>query len=193
MSDRISQLQPFNEHRFDDCIAYLAAKHDRPLTVYEMMKLHVMIDVYHTLDRGTPVIGGTIWPFTNGPVSRSSKSRVSQWQKQYEMKAQMPDGFLVIDEGDRLRVKPARIPDDEDFSESELAAMHRAWGDVVELLDKNGFLASQAFFHCDGFIGRAWKKARSCGQNLNWNDIIDEYHAEHSDEDHSRIKALLRI
>jgi hypothetical protein len=193
MPEHISQLQPFNEHRFDDCIAYLAAKHDRPLGVYEMMKLHVMIDVYHTLDRGAPVIGGTIYPFTNGPVSRSSKSRVSHWQKQYEMKARMPDGFLVIDEGDRLRVKPARVPDEDDFSRSELAAMDRAWHDVVKLLDEGGFQASQAFFHRDGFIGRAWKKARNCGQNLDWNDIIDEYHSEHSDKDPSRIKALLRF
>src|SRR5438034_11767384 len=81
MSQRLlTQLQPFNDHRFDDCMAFLAAKHGRPLSVYEMMKLHAMIDVYHTLDRGKPVIGGSLWPFTNGPISRVAKSRVGQWR-----------------------------------------------------------------------------------------------------------------
>src|SRR5580704_9195545 len=78
--ERLAQLQPFNEHRFDDCMAYLAAKNCRPLSVYEMMKLHVMIDVYHAIARGKPVIGGSLSPFTNGPVSRSAKSRITQWR-----------------------------------------------------------------------------------------------------------------
>lgn len=193
MTGQICQLQPFNEFRFDDCIAYLSSTHNRALTVYEIMKLHVMIDVYHTLDRGKPAIGGVIWPFTNGPVSRSSKGRVAIWRKKYETTAQMPDGFLIIDEGDRLSIKATRVPDEDDFSVAEISAMDRAWKDVVELLDEKGFEASQAFFHQDSFIGQAWKNARNRGQSLDWMEIVDEYDKAHPGEDHSKIKIMLQI
>lgn len=192
-SHRLTQLQPFNEYRFDDCMAYLSARHHRPLAVYEIMKLHVMIDVYHTLDCGKPVIGGTIWPFRNGPVSRSSKSRISGWQHKYERDGRMPDGFSITDDGNRLTFTPTRVPEQDDFSDAEISAMDRAWKDVVELLDKQGFAASQAFFHRDSFVGQAWEKAKHCGQNLDWNDIVDEYDRAHPGEDHSRLKALLRF
>ena len=162
MSDRpFSQLQPFNEHRFDDCIAYLSAKYRRPLSTYEMMKLHVMIDVHHTLDRGKPVIGGSISAFTNGPVSRSAKSRVTHWRKRYEQIGEMPDGFILIEDEEWFRVKPTRVPEDDDFSAAELAAMEKAWQDVIPLLDEHGFPISQNYFHRDSFIGRAWKTAQS--------------------------------
>ena len=188
----VTQLMPFNECRFDDCIAFLAAKHDRALSTYEMMKLHVLIDVNHTLDKGKPVIGGAIWPFTNGPVSRSAKSRVSYWRKRYELSGQMPDGFVLIDDGDRLMVKPTRVPEEEEFSRSELTAMDRAWTDVMGLLATGGFGASQRFFHEDGFIGKAWSKARRRGTSLDWTEIIDEYDAAHG-TDHSRIKTMMCV
>ncbi len=188
----ITQLQPFNEFRFDDCIAYLAYLYGHPLSIYEAMKLHVMIDVYHVLDRARPVIGGTIYPFTNGPVSRSSKSRVSAWQNRYEKFGQMPEGFEFIDQGAFLKIKPTRMPDADDFSVSEIDAMNLAWRDVVERLEREGFNASQEFFHGKGFIGKAWNKARQSGRNLDWEDIINEYDKENG-SDHSRVKSLLRI
>jgi len=185
------QLMPFNQYRFDDCMAYLAAKHGDELNTYELMKLHVMIDVYHTLERGKPVIGGSFWPFTNGPVARSAASRVSSWRKGYEVLGKQPDGFqLRSDAGDRLLVKPTAVPEEDDFSRSEIEAMGRAWDEVMDTL-KKGFAASQEFFHGGGFIGKAWLKARNSGLALDWNDIIDEYDAAFH-KNHSHIKALLR-
>lgn len=190
---KITQLQPFNEHRFDDCIAFLAVKHGRALSLYEMVKLHVMIDVYHTLDRGRPVIGGTISPFTNGPVSRSAKGRVTSWQRHYEARGEMPEHFIIHDDGERLTYEPKTAPDEDDFSAAELEAMDHAWRDVVDILDRGGFKASQEYFHHASFIGRAWRKAKNCGGTLTWDDIIDEYDRSHSDEDHSRLKTLIRF
>jgi hypothetical protein len=188
----LGRLMPFNECRFDDCMAYLAGAHRRPLGTYEMMKLHVMIDVYHTLDRGKPAIGGAFWPFTNGPVARAAKSRVRHWESRYEKTGAMPDGFMLKEEGGRLVATPVRVPDCEDFSAAELDAMERAWRDVIGPLDAaGGFSSSQEFFHKDSFIGRAWEKARQRGSFLDWNEIIDEYDAA-TGEDHSHIKLLLR-
>ena len=187
----LAQLMPFNECRFDDCMAYLSAEHGRPLSIYEMMKLHVMIDVYHTLERGKPAIGGKVSPFTNGPVSRSSKRRVEDWHRKYEKYATMPDAFVLVDDGVHVRAKPVSVPEKDDFSPAELAAMERAWKDVVVLLEEKGFEESQRFFHSGSFIGRAWAKARHHGTNLDWNEIIDEYDADHPGEDHSWAKAML--
>src|SRR6266704_354270 len=89
----VRRLLPFNEDRFEDCLAYLSAKHQRSLTVYEMMKLHVMIDVYHTIDHGKPIIGGELWPFTNGPVARCAKNRVAEWEEQYQTFGTHPARF----------------------------------------------------------------------------------------------------
>jgi hypothetical protein len=187
----LAQLMPFNEFRFDDCMAYLAAKHNRALSVYEMMKLHVMIDVYHTLARGKPAIGGKVSAFTNGPVSRSSKSRVDDWHRKYERYASMPEAFVLLDDGDRVRAKPVIMPEEDDFSPAELAAMERAWKDVVVLLEERGFEESQRFFHSASFIGRAWAKARQRGTNLDWYEIIEEYDSDHPGEDHSWATAML--
>jgi hypothetical protein len=190
-SEIISQIQPFNEYRFDDCIAYLSAKHNRTLSTYEMMKLHVMIDVYHTLGRGKPVIGGSLYPFTNGPVSRSAKGRVTQWKKEYDQAGTMPDRFVLIEDRDTLRFKTSLAPDKDEFSNAELGAMDRAWDTVIGTLNHGGWEASQKYFHRDGFIGRAWQKARRRGGNLDWSEIIEEYAAETPETDLSHLRELL--
>jgi len=190
----LTQLQPFNEHRFDDCMAYLSAKHGRPLSTYEMMKLHVMIDVHHTLNNAMPVIGGDIWPFKNGPVPNCAKHRVADWIKKYEEAGDLPEGFKIIDKGERYQFDPTRVPEKDDFSESELAAMELAWRDVVLTLDQpDGFSASQKFFHGDTLIGEAWNKAWNRGTALDWNEIIDAYGATYSGLDYSHIKTMMRF
>ena len=174
-------------------MAYLAAKHNRALALYEMMKLHVMIDVYHTIENGKPVIGGQIAAFTNGPVPRSSKTHVGHWKKAYEQSGEMPDGFVITEYRDRLTVIPTQPPSREDFSDSEIKAMDRAWRDVVHLLDKDGeeegWKASQNYFHKSSFIGRAWEYARHHGTNLDWIRILDEYKTDNPDADIERVEA----
>jgi len=193
----LTQLQPFNEFRFNDCMAFLAEKHSRALSLYEMMKLHVMIDVYHTIAHGKPVIGGPIAAFTNGPVPRSSKSHIARWKKIYEQSGQMPDGFLIEEHRDRLTFIPTQPPSRDDFSDAEIAAMDRAWTDVVYILDKDGdeegWIASQKYFHKDSFIGRAWEHARHHGTSLDWCRILDEYKKDHQDADIDGVKSLLCI
>jgi hypothetical protein len=190
----ITQLQPFNEFRFDDCMAFLAARHNHPLSTYEMMKLHVMIDVHHTLSNAMPVIGGDIWPFKNGPVARCAKHRVADWIRRYEEAGEVPDGFKIIDQGERYLFEPERVPEDDDFSNSELAAMELAWRDVVPVLAApDGFLASQEFFHKDSPIGVAWGEAWTRGTALDWNEIIDAYAAVCPGLDYSSIKTMMRF
>jgi hypothetical protein len=187
-----AQLLPFNEWRFDDCMAYLSSTHGRALSVYEMMKLHVMIDVHHTIFCGKPAIGGTFSAFTNGPVSRSAKARVQTWKNRFAKTGEMPDGFLLREDAeDRVRFVPTDTPDEDDFSQAELRAMNLAWRDVVEKLVTQGWDQSQRFFHADGFIGKAWKQARQRGLPLDWNDILDEYAIAYPHEDVGRAKALL--
>jgi hypothetical protein len=195
LPSRLTQLQPFNEHRFDDCMAYLSAKYGRPLSTYEMMKLHVMVDVHHTLNNAMPVIGGDVWPFKNGPVARCAKNRVADWIKRYEVSGESPEGFEIIDKGDRYRFAPTAIPDKDDFSESELAAMELAWADVVPALNSgpDGFARSQNFFHSDSPIGQAWAKAWARAGALDWNEIIDAYAAKFSGLDYSYVKAMIRF
>lgn len=193
--DRVAvraQLLPFNEWRFDDCMSYLSAKHGRALSVYEMMKLHVMIDVYHTVFSGKPAIGGSFWAFTNGPVSRSAKARVQTWKNRYAKNGEMPDGFLLREDAeDRIHFVPTQTPEDDDFSPAEIRAMNLAWSDVVEKLTTHGWEQSQRFFHSEGFIGKAWKKARQRGLPLDWNDILDEYAIAFPNEDVERAKVLI--
>ena len=189
---RVTQLAPFNEFRFDDCMAYLSSKYARPLSKYEMMKLHVMIDVHHTVARGKPVIGGRVAAFTNGPVARSAMSRVSHWLKRYEREGIQPDGFLVEEETDSFRMKPTRVPEEDDFSPAELEAMEKAWGDVIGLLEAKGFQASQDFFHKDSYVGRAWMSARRRGECLDWNEIIDGFYADQGGGEADRVKTLMR-
>lgn len=102
----------------------------------------------------------------------------------------MPDGFSVIEDNDQIRFKATRAPEEDEFSVLEINAMGRAWDAVVQKLDKEGFTASQRYFHSEAFIGKAWNKAWQRGGNLDWNEIIDEYDAEFHN-DHSQIKTLL--
>lgn len=188
----LKQVLPFNESRFDDCVSYLAHKHGRELSVYELMKLHVMIDVFHCVQHGKPVIGGPLFPFTNGPVSRSSKYRVSEWCEKYQVGAEHPERFKVVEGLEGIHFAPVSAPSDDEFSDSELDAMQRAWDAVIPTLEEDdGFNKSQRYFHSDSFIGRAWSRAKKFGRELDWDEIIDEYDRENS-TDHSHIKIIMR-
>jgi hypothetical protein len=193
MPSPITQLQPFNEHRFDDCMAYLSSKHGRVLSRYEMMKLHVMIDVHHVLDNGIPVIGGEIWPYTNGPVIPCAFHRVSDWIKNYEQTGETPDCFTIAENSaERYEFGPKCCPDKEDFSESEIAAMEAAWNDVIPVL-VSGFDQSQRYFHEESPIGEAWEKASQRGGALDWEEIFELYSRKYDHSIYSHTHGLIRL
>lgn len=190
-AQRLTQLMPFNEFRFDDCMAFLSVKHGRELNKYEMMKLHVMIDVHHTIMRGKPVIGGKLSPYTNGPVARIAWARVKTWINQYDRRGVFPDGFLVKEGENGHTLRALQSPDQEDFSSAELQAMEKAWDDVIGRLQREKFQGSQDFFHGETAIGRAWLSAKHRGDFLDWNEIIDNYEKDGADLSH--VKAMLYV
>lgn len=186
----LNQLLPFNESRFDACMAYLSAKHSRDLTQYDMVKLHVMTDIFHALEHGKPVIGGALDAWQFGPLVEKAYNRVRRWRFVVDETGEQPEFFEFVGQkgaADRFR---AREPvNDEDLSPSEVKAMTKAW-DVIMSLD---WSESQDYFHSDStFIGRAWKKAREARVGVDWDDIIDEYDRQF-DENHAHIKRLVRV
>jgi antitoxin SocA-like protein len=188
----VKQVLPFNQFRFEDCMAYLSAKHDRELSVYELMKLHVMIDVFHTISRGKPVIGGTFSAFRSGPVSRTAKHHVREWLDLYEEGSETPELFDATEkDADRTYFKAKESPDPDEFSKSELDAMDKAWETVIPLLDES-FKKSQDYFHKDSPVGKAWLCAKKAGRELNWNDIIDEFNQD-TGRNHSHLKTIMQL
>ncbi len=188
----LHQLQPFNEHRFADCLAYLSAKHGRRLSLYESVKLHVMIDVFHTVAHRKPVIGGHFLPFPNGPVSRPAEAHFNNWQERYNERGEVPDGFAATETQYGLAVQGTRPPDPDEFSDAERAAMDAAWASVVPTYDR-GWGESQDFFHRDSFVGRAWRSARNLGKPLDWNVILDEYDRENGTAARADVADLLAL
>jgi hypothetical protein len=183
----LNQLAPFNAHRFEAVIAYMSwkAKVKRTFDQYEMLKLHVMIDVLHVLKYGQPVIGGQLEAWQDGPVVHEAYYQVTQWIRSAETGGVRPR-YLCVTRGHGRRnvilCTATAEPDPDDFSESELEVMRQAWKLVV----KQSYADLKKYFHEDAsFIGRAYKKAvaRDPGQTydiqISWDDIIDEYAKEH--------------
>src|SRR4051794_15408033 len=73
----LSQITPFNQHRFDAVIRYLSARHGRTLTQNDIVKIHVMTDVYHVIDYGMPVMGGQLEPWKHGAVVQRAYNRIA--------------------------------------------------------------------------------------------------------------------
>ncbi|HEX4792464.1 MAG TPA: hypothetical protein VH370_01665 [Humisphaera sp.] len=173
-SSHLSQLIPYNAVQFDRCMAYLAQKWARGLTRYDMVKLHVMTDVYHVLETGHQSIGGPLEPWNLGPVVARSWARLSRWERRFDQLGEEPPGYALgrSDKG-YTTYRPTAAPDLDELAASELAAMDRA----VELLKPMSFDESQRFFHGDKtFMGQAYNSARRNHQKqISWADIIDAY------------------
>lgn len=72
-------------------------------------------------------------------------------------------------------VKQTYLPDTEEFSASEIAAMDKAY----ELFNSLNHDDLYAYFHSpDTFIGYAWNRARQAKTDLSWRDILDAYERE---------------
>lgn len=171
-------------------MTYLAKEHGQSLTQYDMVKLHVMTDVYHVIEHGTPVIGGTLDPWDHGPVvKRAYDYLMGLWRRYRETGLSHPVFSAESSDTKKVYFSPKTPIDYDDLSESEIAAMDRAWNAVMSL----DWTASQKFFHePSSFMGRAWKNAESEQRPIDWIEIIDAYDEE-TGNDHQHIKRIIRL
>jgi uncharacterized phage-associated protein len=170
---RLRQLIPFNSDRFDAAMSYLARQKNSSLSQQDMVKLHVMIDVFHVLRFGKPVIGGPLERWKGGTVVASAYKRLRNAGYRWERDQTQPESYRIL--GKRKSAflfEPIVQSEESDFSPSELDAMQKAWDCVMS---KN-FEQRADFFHSNKhFMGRAWLKAGTENAPVDWNDIIDAY------------------
>jgi len=185
------QLIPFNRHRFDAAMAVLSHKHKSTLTQLDMVKLHVMIDVFHVLFHGKPVIGGVIEKWAGGAVVAQAYRRLRRAAGEWEQDRTQPDNYKILGKRRNAFIfQPTSKPDERDFSKTELHAMEQSWDCVMS----KGFLDRQKFFHDENcFMGRAWIKAIG-NKPIHWEDVIDAYADLHPEyEFRDQIKTLVSI
>jgi hypothetical protein len=186
----LSQLTPFNAHRFDVCMTYLAREHGKTLTQYDLVKLHVMSDVFHVLTYGAPIIGGALERWDHGPVIRRAYDRLMSWWHRFRETGEQSDCFAAEPYMNKqVMFSPCQRTDFDDLSESEIESLERAWDTVMSM----DWTASQEFFHNPKYyMGRAWTNAKAEGRPIDWREIVDAYDLE-TGEDHSHIKRLIRF
>jgi hypothetical protein len=187
-----AQLIPFNEHQFDRCALWLAKKLGKTPTQYDLIKFHIMTDIYHVLECGTPVIGGAIAKWPAGPAVGRAYARISPSRVRPGTvigSLEVMDCYKTV-HGTicKFVARDGATVDEEEFSASEVSAMEKALK-IIEL-DWN---SSQAYFHNPqrSFVGKAWFEARDSGP-IDWNSIIDAYDAENG-TDHSAIKEIVAL
>jgi hypothetical protein len=179
--------------RFDSAIAYLAKNHKRPLSKYEIVKLHVLMDALHVIETGNAILGGTLQPWTEGPVVEEAWGRLDDWCARYDYTGEPPENFAVIAQGKLRFFSPICDADVDDFSASELDSMERAWTLLMSMMNGTyqGYLKARDYFHSeDTFLGRAFNQARRERRDIDWHDIIDAYDAIHG-TNHEHIKVLI--
>jgi uncharacterized phage-associated protein len=185
----LDQIAPFNATRFDLCMAYYCQRYKRELTQYDMVKLHLMTDIFHTLEQAKPVVGGSVQAWDFGPVIDQAYRRIKHWDYSHDETGSQPDTLRILNRrGNSCEFINSQQIDKAEFTDSELNAMERAWDSFMHM----NWNESQRFFHEDSFIGRSWSKARQERRNIDWDDIIDEYDKEHG-TNHTHIKALIRF
>lgn len=198
MEPVLSQLAPFNEHRFKLCIQYLSAYGKRTLTQYDIVKLHVLIDVFHVLEHGQPIIGGQLCAWEHGPVVKKAYNRAMHWYHAYMDRGELPEG-MSIGKGDGRRVEftATQRVDPVEFSDAEIESMLRAYHTLMD--SKRTWKARDEYFHGpDTFLGRAWGRRWKSGTRdieISWDDVIDEYAKDHpvAPEHVQRIKRAIRL
>ena len=184
----VTSLIPFNPGRFDACMAYFAEVYRRPLTRFEMGKLHVMTDVYHVIRLGHQVVGGDLEPWRWGPFVRPAYDRLQQWEATFRESggASQPAAPYVLHDGELVGFRPRAAVDRDDFSASEYDAMASA----ILLLKPMSFDDADQFFHGDGFMGRAYQTALAAGRPFDWAEVIDGYDRD-AGTDHASVRRRL--
>ncbi len=175
MEPVISQLAPFNEHRFKACMSYLLGREGRSLTQYDLVKLHVLIDVFHVMSHGQPVIGGQLSAWKHGPVFKRAFNLIKSWSYRKRETGEDPEGFVVTSgEINKINYATTNTPDPDDFSDIEIESMLKAWN----ILMKMDWNARDRYFHTDeSFIGKVWKSTPE-NSPISWDCVIDEYALE---------------
>jgi hypothetical protein len=170
----ITRLIPFNPHRFDVCMSYLAQRiYKRPLTIFELVKHHVMTDVFHVLKLGHQAIGGELQPWPYGPVVEPAYRRLKGWEHRHEEAADHaePAEYQITD-AELSGFMPTIPFDADDLSPSEVDAMNEA----SQLLRPMSFDDAFRFFHSDNtFMGRAYNLAKGENRAMAWAEIIDAH------------------
>jgi Antitoxin SocA-like, Panacea domain len=170
----MSQLTPFNEYRYDLVVAYVLKRINALFDIYDFVKIHALVDAIHVAETGRPVVGGKLEPWAHGPVVRPAYARANRILQGREA----TDKFEVLKmQGPRpsAGVRPSYVPDTDEFCESELSAMEKAY----KLFNTLGQNELYAYFHDPKtFIGYAWNKARETNKDISWQDILDAYERE---------------
>jgi len=185
----ITSLIPFNPRRFDMVMSYLVQGiYDRPLTLFEMIKHHVMADVFHVLDHGHQIIGGDLQPWKWGPVVKPAYSRLKKWEHGLEKKEKSQPAEYEITPGEYTAFMPRIAFEPDDIAPSEEQAINNA----ANLLKPMSFDTAYHFFHDNStFMGRAYNAAKAQDdRSLAWTEIIAAYDAIHR-TDHSQIMRRL--
>src|SRR5687767_7946733 len=133
------ELQPFNQARFDACMAWVAKQFDRTLSQYEAVKIHALADALHVVRFHNPIIGGTLKKLQHGPVALDALNRAKGWKDDKDAPFELMDKL-----GNTMLFKPKPGPTREGmFTLSEREAILEAASTVFSM----PFNQSQKFFH----------------------------------------------
>lgn len=180
------ELQPFNQARFDACMAWVAKQFDRTLSQYEAVKIHALADVLHAVAHHRPIIGGTFKKLPYGPVALDALNRAKEWKDDKHAPFELTDKL-----GNTMLFKPKPGPTHEAmFTPSEREAILEAAGTVFSMT----FSASQKFFHGEAgkgnYLGRAWSKTPKENASISWDTILKAY-ADYTGHEITPLKALI--
>lgn len=172
-------------------MAFVTQRHgcDR-LSIYDMVKLHVMIDLNHVAKHGRPVIGGGLNAWQFGPVIPDAFKRLRHWAYKFEESGFQPETFDIVDQrGDTFFFRPTLQIEADDFSPSEVDAMNDAWTIVMDQYKR--WNQSQQYFHeAISPIGEAWKEAWDKRTSIDWRRLLDLW-GKHHHVDLSDLKQIV--
>jgi len=182
------ELQPFNQARFDACMAWVARQFDRTLSQYEAVKIHALADALHVVRFHNPIIGGALRKLKHGPVALDALNRAKGWQDDKDAPFD-----LSAKRGNAMYFAPKSGPTREAmFTPSERQAILDAARTVFAMT----FDESQKFFHGeadkDDFLGKAWRKTQRNKVLISWDAILNAYSAQ-TGQDAAELKALICI
>jgi hypothetical protein len=184
----IYELQPFNQARFDACMAWVAKEFDRSFSQYEAVKIHALADALHTVRYHNPIVGGRLRKLRHGPVDLDALNRSKDWSDDDKSSPMSP----VAKRGKCIYFARKPGPTHEDmFTPSELDAIR----DAARIVFSMTFAESQKFFHGDQdgsntFLGKAWKATKSDKAPISWEDIVTAYSKE-TKHDAAQLRALI--
>jgi hypothetical protein len=186
----LSQLMPFDEPTLRRCMAYVTHARRRSLTQLYIVELNILIDLFHILRTGKPLIGGSVAPWELGPVVPEAYRACDAWKTDYDHFGKHPPQLKVVRRvGRKTSIKAAGPVDLDEFSQSEIDAMQQAWNEIA-------YLNFAGLLHYtrspDTFLGSEYTAARSENRAMDWDRIIASYDRLHG-EDHSAIRQLIRM